>query len=198
MEEIITKEIAEKLMKIKGEVRGMAMKGDLEFILQERGEEGLKELEDAIANLGYSVKYKELKALSFYPIGLKGIMLLTIKKLFNFSDEKFQEMGAFGSKINSVIRIFMKYLFSPKIFVSQSQRMWRYYYTIGNCKAELNEKEKYVLLRVYNFPYFPDQCKVLKGYFGSILKMVIKHNVTCEETKCTFRGDDYHEFLLKW
>lgn len=198
MEEIITKEIAEKLMEIKGEVRGMAMKGDLEFILKERGEEGLKKLEDTIANLGYSVKYEKLKTLSFYPIGLKGITLLTIKKLFNFSDEKFQEMGAFGSKINLVIRIFMKYLFSPKIFASQSQRMWRYYYTIGNCKAELNEKEKYVFLRVYNFPYFPDQCQVLRGYFGSIFKMVVKNKVNCEETKCVFRGDEYHEFLLKW
>ncbi len=198
MKEIIASETAKKLMEIKGEVRGIAIKGDLEFILQKEGKKGLKRFEDETAMLGYPIKYEELRMLKFYPIGLKGITLLTIKKLFNFDDKEFQEMGEYGSKLYSVIRIFIRYFVSPEIFVSQAQRMWRCYYTVGDCESEFNKREKYVILRVYNFPYFPDHCQVLIGYLSSIFQMVIKREVTCRETKCVFRGDDCHEFLLKW
>ncbi len=37
MEEIITKELAEKLMKQKGELRGAVFRADVRFILRERG-----------------------------------------------------------------------------------------------------------------------------------------------------------------
>ncbi len=199
MAEKLTKEIAQKMMEIKGRVRGVAIKGDLEFILEKEGEKGLKKLEEEIARVGYPIRYNQLKPMNFYPIGMKGITLLAIKNLFNFDNKKFQEMGRFGSKLHPVIRVFMKYFVSPEMFVSQAPRMWRSYYTIGECKVvEFNKEKRYVILRIDNFSYFPDHCQVLIGYFSNIFQMVINKEVTCEETKCVFKGDEYHEFLLKW
>jgi len=57
----LTKEFAQKLMEIKGEVRGVAFRTDTEYILREKGEEGLKKLEDKMARLGYPIKYKKLR-----------------------------------------------------------------------------------------------------------------------------------------
>ena len=31
-----------------------------------------------------------------------------------------------------------------------------------------------------------------------VAEMVVKAPVTCKETKCMFKGDPYHEFLLTW
>ncbi|GAI52915.1 unnamed protein product, partial [marine sediment metagenome] len=31
-----------------------------------------------------------------------------------------------------------------------------------------------------------------------IIQMIVGSKVTSEETKCVHRGDEYHEFLLKW
>jgi hypothetical protein len=39
----------------------------------------------------------------------------------------------------------------------------------------------------------------LGGYFCGITQMIVKvQQINFKETKCTFRGDDYHEFLITW
>ncbi len=93
MNEIISKQEIEELMKIEGKVRGLPFKTEAEFIQKEEGEEGLKRLEDAMKNIGYPLKYKEMRAMDFYPIGLLAVHLVVIKRLFNYDDKKFEEMG---------------------------------------------------------------------------------------------------------
>ena len=86
MEEIISKEEFDKILKVKGKIRGVAIKGEMEFILKEKGKKGLEKLEDAMAEIGYSIKYKEVKTISFYPLSLYGIIHLAMKNLFDFDD----------------------------------------------------------------------------------------------------------------
>ncbi len=199
MEQIISKEIAKKIMEIKGETRGVAPKSYGEFILKEEGEEGLKKLEDMMVELGYPIKYKEIEPMEFYPIGLVAVTLLAIKKIFNYDNNRFQEMGRFGSKIPLIIRIFMKYLGSIEMVVKGVPKMWKKYYTVGNLKvAEYDKEKKYIIVRLENFRLHPIHCQIPIGYFPTLLQMVVKGKVSCEETKCLFRNDEYHEFLLKW
>jgi hypothetical protein len=200
MEEIITKETAQKLMKeLKGEVRGISFKAEEGFILREKGEKGLKLLEDKMARLGYPIKYREIKPMDFYPIGLKAIAVLAIKKVFDFSDETFEEIGAFGTKMPLIIKLFMKYLGSVKVAARAAPKMWRRYYTVGDLKTvDFNEEKRYIVLRLENFWLVTPFCLYLKGYFRHIVEMVVKSKANCEETKCPHRGDGYHEFLVKW
>ena len=83
MEEILNKKIAQKLMQMKGELRGLAIKDDAEFILKNQGKEGLEKLERKLAEVGVPIKYGEIRSTDFYPIGLEPLTLLAIKKLFN-------------------------------------------------------------------------------------------------------------------
>ena len=75
MKEIITKEIADELMKIKGEVRGIAPKSHVQFVVEEKGKEVLKKIEEKMKELGHPLEYKNMKSMSFYPIGLEAITL---------------------------------------------------------------------------------------------------------------------------
>ena len=61
MQDTLNKETASKLMAMKGEVRGIALKSHQEFIMNEKGEAGLKALEDEMASLGYPIKYKDIE-----------------------------------------------------------------------------------------------------------------------------------------
>ena len=199
MEEILNKEIAEKLIETKGEVRGLALKSHAEFILREKGEEGLNKLENTMVELGCPIKYRNLKLMKFYPIGLEVIILLAIQKLFDFGKENFKEMGVFHSKTSLIMKFFMKYFVSIKLMAKEASNIWERYYTVGKLKiAELNEEEKYTVVRIRDFNTHSLICQVLEGYLSNVVRMVTKSPVTCEETKCPFRGDDYHEFLLKW
>jgi len=201
MDQELTKDIAQKLMEIEGETRGVVLKTDGEYVLKEKGEEGLKKVEDELEGLGYPIKFKEIKTMDFFPVGLRIISLLTIKKVFNFDDEKIKEMGIFATKVSLIIKIFTRYFLSVKrVFYVEAPKIWRKHWTIGDLMpVEINEEKKYAILRLKNFSLHPVYCKYLEGYFPGPFQLMIKSSkMTCEETKCTFRGDEYHEYLIKW
>ena len=199
MAEIINKGIAKEMMQIPGEVRGIALKSHQDFIIKERGRDGLIRLEKEMENLGFPVKYKEVKVMDFYPIGLEVIALLAIKQLFGFSDEKFEEIGIFQSKMSWIIKVFMRYFSSIDMVVKEAPNIWKRYYTVGSLKVvEYKKLEKRVVLRLENFKLHPLHCRHVKGYCENVVKMTVKKSVSSKEIKCPFLGDDFHEFVLTW
>ena len=81
----------------------------------------------------------------------------------------------------------------------------QYYSDCSICPASFDSNkrcnelyEKYAIARIENFELCPSHCCTLKGYFLSVVKMILGRPISCEETKCTFRGDEYHEFRITW
>jgi len=199
MKSIILKEEVDELIKIKGKTKGLSLRDHCTYILNEKGEEGLRKLEEEMEKCGYPIKYKKIKTMGFYPLGLEGLVLLIIKRLFNFSDEKIKEMAVRQAKISILIRLFTKSFLSIKKAAVLVPKMWKTIYTVGRAEvAEINEKEKYAVLIIKDFSITPIYCLYLIGYFSTLLQLIVGKKVTCEETKCIYRGDEYHEFLLKW
>lgn len=195
----LTKETAKKLMKIKGGVRGEVFITDREFVLSKKGKEGLKRVEEGLENLGYPIKYKEIDAMTFYPIGLRALSLLAIKKVFNWGDKKIEETGADAPKISLIIKLFMQFFLSMQQVVNQASKMWGKHYTVGNLvPVELNEEEKFVIARLEDLDLHPIFCSYLGGYLAKIVEMVTKTPTSFQETKCAFRGDEFHEYVIKW
>lgn len=199
MEEIISKEEFDELMSLEGEVKGTGIKTHGEFILKEEGEEGLKKLEEIMTKLGYPIKYKEIKSTTLYPFGVEAVTLVAIKRLFNYDDKKFQEMGKFHAKVSLIIRLFMKYFVSLERMTKEGQKIWQRYFTIGELKVvEINERGRRLVFRVENFKFHPLHCQILMGSLPTVIQMIIGKPATCEETKCVHQGDEYHEFSVKW
>jgi len=198
MEQIISEEEFDELMKIKGETIGIAIREHKEFILNKEGREGLKKVEDIISDLGY-LEYRKINPRKFYPIGLYALTLIVAKRIFNWDYEKFEEMGRFNAKMSLILRILMRFLVSLDVAAGKVPIMWRRYYTVGNLRTiEYDKERRYVILRLEDFTLHPFHCKLQVGYYSTIVQIIVNDTVTCEETKCTFRGDEYHEFLLKW
>ncbi|MFA6353644.1 MAG: hypothetical protein WCW93_01795 [Candidatus Paceibacterota bacterium] len=202
MEEIILQEEISQLMNKKGEVRGIALINESDFIIKEKGKEGLKKFEEAVARLGVTRGQKELNKWEFYPIWQEIIGLLVIKKTFNFSDEKMKEIGILGSKLSYIIKLFFQYYMgSMNSLAQKAPEMWRKYYTIGDLVVEeINEEKKYIIVDIKNFNFHPIHCLHLSGYFSNIVKLAsdTKTIIDCQEIKCVHRGDEYHQFLIKW
>lgn len=199
MKKEISKEKAREIMDVKEEARGITIKGKMEFILEKKGKDGLNKLEEKFKELGFPLKYKEIKNMGFYPIGYETLVLLLSEEIFNLREKDIIEMGIFVSRINLLIRMFIKYMYSFDLMAKNASTMWQKYYTIGTIETvEYDSNKKYAILRLKNYSLHPIHCQFLKGYFLSIVSLMVKAKVSCEETKCTFRGDKYHEFLLKW
>lgn len=200
MEQPLTKESAKKLLEIKGEVRGATIKGDWSFVLEREGREGLEKLEKRMAELGCPLKYEGIKVADFYPIGCGAISVQLIHDLFGYKDKETQEMGASQFKFSLFLRIVMRYFAHPSLFTEEIPRIWRRNYTIGNLSvAKINEKEKYMILVLKDFKIHPHFCIAFKGAFSAGTKLATRSNsVSCQETKCIFKGDEFCEFLLRW
>lgn len=199
METIISKEELVELMKIKGETTGNSIRNTGEFILKEEGEEGLKKLESAMEALGCPIKYQKIKTTNYYPSNLLAVTFVAIERIFKYDEKKFQKMGEFRAKFSIFIKILIKYLVSLDKAAEEIQKMWRKFFTTGEAKVtELDKEGKRAVLRIENYRFHPIQCRVMEGIFATILQMILKSKVSCREIKCVHRGNEYHEFLLKW
>ena len=201
MEEIISKEELEEFKKIKGEIRGIALKSALDFVLKKEGRDGLRKVENVMIDLGYPIEHNKISVMNFYPLRIETILFAVIKELFNYNEKDFYEMGKFQFKMPITIRLFMRYLSSLNTVARAAPKMWETYFTIGNLEiSEYNEKEKYMIVKIEDFYFHVAYlyCQIFRGFFPSVIQVVVKTPVSCEETKCVYRGDGYHEFLLKW
>lgn len=200
MEEKLTKELAKKLMSIEGETRGSSFICDAEYVLKKKGKEGLKKVEEKLKEIGYPIEYKKINNMEFYPVGLRVLSLLAIKEVFNWTNDDIKELCAFAPKISFIVRLFIKFFYSPSEMVKKSFQMWREYFTKGELevvKADFKKKE--FIFRIKDFSLCPTHCKCLEGFVTSFLKMIVNpKKIECKETKCTFKGDKYHEYLLTW
>lgn len=201
MNQELTKEAAQKLMEIKGECRGMHLKNDAQYILAKKGEGALKKVEKELERLGCPIKYKEIRAFNFYPVGLRAVSLLAIKKVLNLTDEDIRDLCGYAAGVSLIVKLYLKFFYSIPKIVEKASKIWREYFTVGELKiTDYNEEKGYCILQKKGLDLHPLFCgPCLEGYIANLVKMVVKSGkVTCKETKCPFRGDKLHEFLVKW
>jgi len=186
-------------MNIKGKTRGMAIKDDFEYVLIKKGQEGVERIEEELKRLGYPFKYQNIKAMKLYPSGLEPLIMLVCQKMLQYTEEDFKELGRISARMPLVIRVFVKYLGSLEMIVNGASSIWQRYYSQGDFEVtEVNEEKCFVVVRIKDFALHPLYCKGLEGYFEAMVKLVVKKDTRCEETKCVHRGDKYHEFLIRW
>jgi len=196
MGEIITKEEFNELMKIKGEVRGVTLKGYQDYILKEEGEEGLEKFKKEIVEFDFP---KEIRTMDFYPIGYQVLAIEIMKRVFNYDEKKFQEIGEFSAKVSMIVKLFSRYFFSVPQVMKQIPKMWEKYYTVGRIElGDYKEDETLLVIRLKDFHIHPIHGQILVGYFSSLLKMISGQKARGEEIKSPFKGDDCYEFLMKW
>ncbi|MFC1629987.1 hypothetical protein ACFL06_00430 [Patescibacteria group bacterium] len=188
----------DNLANIEGKVRGATFQTDAKYVLEKKGEEGLKKLEKKMKELGYKIDYRTAKATDWYPAGLRIISLLVIKDTFQMSDEDIREMGNTAPKFSFIVKFVLKIFSLLKKFVREIPIFWKEHFSIGEIEvAEFDEKKKRIVIYLKGVQFHPIFCLYLEGYCERIIQFVVK-NPSCKETKCTFRGDPYHEYSFSW
>jgi len=194
---MLTKKEADNLIKTEGESRGVNMKIDLDYLIEKKGELGLKEVERRMTKLGHPLKYKDINPMSFYPLGLEATTLLCIVDFLGLDDKGLEQMGKSVVKFSIFMKILMKYFGSLKMISKEVPKTWKEHYTVGS--LEMTEfSDNHVLLVQKDFKVHPIYCSIHKGYFKKVAQMVVKSEITSKETKCVFKNDDHNEFLLTW
>jgi len=195
-----TKEAVEKIMKVKGEARGVHFKNDAEFVLKEKGEKGLAMVEKELSGMGCPIDYKKIDQFDFYPAGLRAVSLLAIQKTFNWPDEKIRELCEYSMGFSWVIRLLMKYFFSVEKVAKNVSKTWSQYFTAGQVLVkEYDLEKKYAIIIIKDFDLHPIYCRCFEGVVPGVFKMVVSSKkIVCKEIECAFKGGKEHKFLMKW
>ena len=198
MNELNGKEVIEIIQK-KGKVRGATFYTDAQYVQYHEGEEKLLDIEEETKGMGCPTDYSELRAMGWYPIGLRAVSLLAIKKALNWDDEQIKEMGRNAPKYSIITKLMVRYFTSPGAIQKRLGTYWHKHYSVGSLEGEfINDRSGILYLK--DFDIHPILCTYLQGYFACVLSMIAGESgkLSLEETKCMHRGDEYHEFVLKW
>ncbi len=196
----LTQEELKKIMDTKGDVRGVVFKTDYLFVLNNFGGEGVRKVEKELERMGYPFDYKNnVNSMDFYPIGMRAVSLLAIGKVFTLGEKEIEEMGRSAPKSSLMVKFFMRYFLSIENIFNKAGEMWDKHYTVGELDAfQINMEEKYAVIRIHDINLHHIFCIYLSGYLSSVVRMAIGEDVTSERTKCTHKGDDYHEIIIRW
>ncbi len=194
----ISKDQISSMMNSPGEVRGDALLKDKLFILNRGGEEKLKKIEEELEEMGYPFSYNKIIARKFYPWIIRILSLLAISRIFNMNGSEIKKMGKLSYKKHFLS--FINNFSGLEKNVKTVSKNWRKKNTIGRIDVKtVNEKERYLVVRLYNLHFHPIYCDYFLGYLEGALETFKNIKVESKETKCYFKGDDFfHEFLLKW
>ncbi len=122
-----------------------------------------------------------------------------IKEVLELEEEDIRKLGSFAAKTSLIRRLFTKFFVSLDLMATRASEMWDEYYTTGDLSVQSADPEKgEIVLVLENFEVNRLHCFHLQGYFSSIISLVTGSEVKCRETKCPFKGDEVHEFVLNW
>lgn len=194
------KQEAEKIMEQTGKVRGVVFYTHSSYIVKREGQKGLELVENKMQEIGYPVKFNEIKSFDWYSEAHSALVVLTAKEVFNWSEDDIFDMGNNSPKYSLIINLLMKYFLSARKTFESAPKYWEKYYDFGYLKVvDFSEDKKIVVIRTIGYKTHPLICIFHKGFFMRVAQYVIKsEKLTIEETKCVFKGDDYNEYKIKW
>lgn len=189
-----------RIMQIEGKVRGVVFKTDEQYIVSEKGEEGLLKMEEQARAWGHPLDYKKIKNTEWLPVGLRALSILAAKEAFAWGAKEIFDMGYAAPQYSFMVKFLMRYFLALEQTYKKSSEYWPTHYTTGELAApDFNEKEKYLVLRLRDFNVHPALCPYYAGYFLRIAKLSSSYpNMRVKERACSFQEGDAHEFVLSW
>lgn len=194
------KKEAQRLMQMEGKTRGEGYSYGL-YLQEKYGIEAVKIVEEKIKELGYPFSFKELGSFKkWYPEGLDVLIILVCKELFNWKDNDIFKLGQSVPKFSFILKILIKRFISTEKFLEKASEYWKRQVDVGRLEiGEYNKEKKHVILRLKEYNFHPIMCIYYAGiFFGIIQNAIQSPKITIEESKCFFRGDSFHEFIIKW
>jgi len=194
------KEAIEKIKEIPGNVRGDIIISNLLYIRSKKGDIGLNKVKEKVKELNFSQSLDKIRALEWYPESLSVSIILSAKEVFNWTEKDVFEMGNSSTKTSFIMKALMRYFISIDKVFEEASRYWDKYFDFGKLNIlEKDKKNKRIVISVEGHNFHPDICIYQAGFMLKIAQLSIgQKEVEIKETKCFFKGDNCHEYLITW
>ncbi len=192
--------ITEELTPLPGKVRGEVFRTHAEYIRFREGEEGVKKVEEKMAELGVPIEFEKIKPFDWVNESTSSLTIIVAKEVFNWTEEDLFQMGRFAVRVSFFIKLIIQYFVSMERVLKEASKHWRRHFDFGSLEvAFFDEKKKTIILRVKDFKTHPLICCFHAGYFQGVTEFAVRsEKVTVEEVKCIYKGDDSHDYKITW
>jgi hypothetical protein len=174
----VTKEICEKLMLMKGEIRGVTLLTDVTFLKNEGGDDAVSQVEEKAKSFGFPLQYTTIEKTKWYPLGKRFLSFLFVANHFNFDEATIRRMGHNSPKANVLLKLSLKYFISFEHLLEKTPRLWQEHYTVGRLEVvEKNITEGTATLHLYDFNFHDIDAEVMRLYTECYLEGYIERTV---------------------
>ncbi len=183
-------------------VKGASLLGFLKYIKELPQAEQLNEKIIALLS-PQAAKLIERKviAVADYPYAVFVEIIRTIDKVMGNGDLSVcLALGEYAASrdVKAYLSTFKREI-KPEELFGAIDLIWRsYHINSGQLKVEDTSPDN-TIIRIYDFPLMDSaHCKLMEGYFIQGIKQMGWTLIEGIETKCTSKGDPYHEFMGRW
>jgi len=193
-----SKEEIDKIMQLDCLSRGSTFQTDQSYVLRHYGEAGLEKVKQILAGWGHPIDYKAMRSMQWYPAGLRVLSLLALQEAFDLTPDQIKTMGEEGPPHSFVVRLLTNLFLSIEMMIRACEIFYRRNWSRGKFEiVSIDSEHKSSVTTLKGNDIHPLICQFSAGYIMGLGKIIGK-KVFCDETKCTFRGDPYHEFTITW
>ena len=138
----LTKEEIERIMKIKGDIRGAVFKAFYSYVIDKKGEEGVERVEKRLEDLDYSFDLEGIKSFQWYPQAFAVVVCLVILEVFDWDESAAFDIGYNGPLFSTAAKLLVKYFKTPERGFRQVPKIWRQHVNFAEPKVFKYNKEK--------------------------------------------------------
>jgi hypothetical protein len=192
------KKTADELMLKKGNMKGDALGTHAAFIRYKEGEDGVRKVEEKMEQLGYPIRFKDISIYNWYPVAQILLCMIVAKEIFNWKDSDIEEAALFTIKNSSFIKLYFKFFVSLEKLVQLMPQYWEKNYDFGKIEITYDKENEKAHIRIKDYDFHPLNCLAFKAMGREFIYLAKGKKPILEETKCTHKGDPYHEYLVTW
>lgn len=164
------------------------------------GEEVVNKVHQLLKENGFEIPdTSHHDPMDWIPATIPTAYMVGMIKVFNWNEDDIFELGRQLRAISPIIKFITKHFVTIKQSLLTAAKRWNTHYTEGKLElAEFDEINKRLVYRLKEFVKHPVTCRYLLGVITGLMELSVKKVVRSSENKCTFAGDDCHEFEVMW
>jgi hypothetical protein len=161
-------------------LKGAAFKEDFDYIIKKKGQEGLAKVNHRLKERGAKYDLLEIKDLMVYPLEYRVEFLKAVKDEFKWDDRELFAMARSAPRVNSALKMFVRYMVSLDKALESTSKYWSNYYSAGSLAPLDHDKQKgKISLALYDLPADPILYTELSGYFVGVMDLTGAKGARC-------------------
>lgn len=163
--------VADDIMSKPGNIVGAAINAQSDYVIKTEGEDGLRQVEQVMKELGYPFSFEEISRFEMYPENYDVLRVYVAKEIFNWTDENVFAMGENSLTISRILQVAMGFISLRQTF-RRAGLLWDKHFDFGELiPVEIDMDEKYMKLRMINYDFHPIMWEYFRGYFSAVTEV---------------------------